>query len=231
VEQLSELSARVAIRLLEQLHIELAAADVDRLMQRSASDLAARKLLFDAERPAGAAGVSQPTPTGEPEGDPQKTDLSLTLPDTGREPTSAPPCRFRGGWMERSVVALAGTWLHLATASYAADNPNPEVALRATLEEYRKAFEGGDIDTLARYYVAFAPTQRAALKRYFDNADDLRVEFSDVQIAIIGDRAAVSFNREDHFVDHRTGEAQQVVARVTKLFAQGAEGWQMLPEQ
>jgi TolB-like protein len=194
VEQLSELSARVAIRLLQQLHVELAAADVDRLMQRSASDLAARKLLFDAERPAGAAGASQPTPAIKP-------------------------------------GASLGGWLHFAKASYAADNPNPEVELRATLEEYRKAFEGGDVDGLARYYVAFAPTQRAALKRYFDNADGLRVEFSDVQIAIIGDRSAVSFNREDHFVDHQTGEAQQVVARVTKLFAHGAEGWQILPEE
>jgi TolB-like protein len=194
VEQLSELSARVAIRLLEQLHVELAAAEVDRLTQRSASDLGARKLLFDAERPAAAAGVSQPTPAIKPR-------------------------------------ASLGGWLHLATASYAADNPNPEVELRATLAEYRKAFEGGDIDALARYYVAFAPTQRAALKHYFDNADDLRVEFSDVQIAIIGDRAAVSFNREDHFVDRQTGDAQQVVARVTKLFAHGAEGWQILPEE
>jgi TolB-like protein/ketosteroid isomerase-like protein len=190
VEQLSQLSARVAIRLLEQLHVQLAAADVDRLMQGSASDLGARKLLFDAERPAAA----QPTPIIKPH-------------------------------------ASLGGWLHLAAASYAAENPNPEVELRAALEEYREAFERGNIDALARFYVAFAPTQRAALKRYFDNADDLRVEFSDVQIAIIGDRAAVSFNREDHFVDHQTGETQQVVARVTKLFAHGAEGWQIVPEE
>jgi TolB-like protein/ketosteroid isomerase-like protein len=194
VEQLSQLSARVAIRLLEQLHIQLAAADIDRLMQGSASDVGARKLLFDAERPPATVGSSQPTPAVRPQ------------------------------------ASLSG-WLHLATASYAAGIPNPEVELRAALEAYREAFERGDIDTLARFYVAFTPAQRTALKHYFDNADDLRVEFSDVQIAIIGDRAAVSFNREDHFVDHQTGEAQQVVARVTKLFARGTERWQIVPEE
>ena len=193
VAQLTELSGRMVVRLLEQLQIELTRAELERLVRQSASDLAARKRLFDAERPPEAAP-------------------SASEPHAGVEP-------FVLGRFE------------LARTSYAAENPNPDTELRVTLEGYRTAFERADIEALARYYAEFSPAQRAALRRYFDNADNLRVDFSDVQIAIIGDRAAVSFNREDHFIDHQTGEAQQVVVRVTKLFAKKAAGWQIVPEQ
>jgi ketosteroid isomerase-like protein len=191
VAQLSELSARVAVRLLDQLPNPLTPDEVDRMMQSSASDLAARKLLFDAERPGAA---SQPTPAA------------------------------------KRPAAITG-WLHFARPSYGAEISNPEIELREALEGYRQAFEAEDINGLARYYAQFTAVQRAALQRYFDNAERLRVEFSDVQIAMIGDRAAVSFNRQDHFVDHQSGESQQVVVRVTKLFARGAEGWQIVPEE
>jgi ketosteroid isomerase-like protein len=118
----------------------------------------------------------------------------------------------------------------LAAVSYAAEGRDPEAELRATLEGYRRAFEREDVDELARYYAEFTDEQRAALRRYFRNAGDLRVQFDDIRIAIIGDQAAISFSREDHFVDRRSGDRQQVVVRVTKLFAKGAAGWQIVPE-
>jgi ketosteroid isomerase-like protein len=79
--------------------------------------------------------------------------------------------------------------------------------------------------------VQFSDAQRAALSRYLTNADDLRVDFSDVRVTVAGDEAAVSFTRQDRFVDHKTGETQQVVVRVTKLFAKRADGWQIVPGQ
>lgn len=131
--------------------------------------------------------------------------------------------------------ASLGRWLlgrlSVATTSYAADATDFEVGVRAALEGYRQAFEREDLDAMARYYANFTLGQRAALQRYFDNADKLQVAFGDIQVAIIGDQAAVSFNREDHFVDHRSGESQQVVVRVTRLFSKGAAGWQIVPER
>jgi uncharacterized caspase-like protein len=121
--------------------------------------------------------------------------------------------------------------LDSVSVSYAAATEDPETALRATLEGYRSAFEGEDIEAIKGYYVEFTDTQRAALARYFENATQLRVEFSDVRIALIGDQAAVSFTRRDRFVDRQTGEGQHVVVRVTKLFARGGGGWQILPER
>jgi ketosteroid isomerase-like protein len=127
-----------------------------------------------------------------------------------------------------------GAWLlehlYMTAASYAADDYDPEAELRATLEGYRSAFEREDIDGLARYYAEFTREQRTALRSYFLNAAQLRVRFHDIHIAVIGDRAAVSFSREDHFVDRESGDAQQVVVRVTKVFAKGAAGWQIVPE-
>jgi len=130
--------------------------------------------------------------------------------------------------------ASLGTWLFgrlvLSSTCYAADAQDPEAELRATLEGYRRAFEEKDLAALAGYYAGFSNEQRAALRRYFENADELRVEFADVRIAIIADRAAISFSRQDRFVDRTSGDRQQVVVRVTKLFARGPSGWQIVPE-
>ena len=199
LDQFSDLSNRVVIQLLQQLHLDLSAAELERLARGATSNLAARKLLFDAERGS-----------GQPDAPPD--------PDAGFEPHA---------WLGDTPFGR----LAFATTGFAADVPDAEAQLRATLDSYRQAFERQDIEALARHYVEFTPQQRAALARYFANADGLRVEFSDVRIAMIGDRAAVSFNREDHFVDRSTGESQQVVARVTKLFAKGPLGWRILPEE
>ena len=200
LEQFSELTGQVVVTLLRQMQVELAPGETEQLLRRHTTDLAARKLLFDAERPAAEAGGPHPTPAmGE------GPDASLGL------------------WL---LVRLS-----VAATSHAADNAGPEADLSATLEGYRQAFEREDPEALAHYYAEFSPAQRAALQRYFDNADDLRIEFGDIQIAMIGDQAAVSFNREDHFVDHKSGESQQVVVRVTKLFVKRAAVWQIVPEQ
>lgn len=198
LEQFSALSNQIVIDLLEQLHIELSRAELARLQQHRTTDLAARKLLFDAERPVTEPDVPSPTPA-----------------------TRAPEVSLG----ERLMGLL------LPAMSHAADGAALEADLHAVLEGYRQAFEREDVDALARYYTQFTPAQGASLRRYFDNADDLRVEFTDLQIALIGDQAAVSFSRVDHFVDHTSGESQQLVARVTKLFAKGAMGWQIVPER
>jgi TolB-like protein/ketosteroid isomerase-like protein len=199
LDQFSALSGRLVISLLEQLRMELPPEEAKRILTPGTTDLAARKLLFDAERPGGERAPERSTPR-------QGSDPEASL-----------------GWR------LLG-WLDLAGISYAASYDQPELELRTTIEGYRVAFENEDIETLGRYYVEFTDPQRASLSRYFDNADDLRVEFSDVRIALIGDEAAVSFTRRDRFIDRQTGEAQQVVARVTKLFAKGPTGWQIVPE-
>jgi hypothetical protein len=103
--------------------------------------------------------------------------------------------------------------------------PGIEAELRVTLEGYRKALEGRDLNTLRSYYEDFTDSQQAALARYFESTEDLRIEFDDVRVAIIGDDAAVSFTRHDRFTDRGTGQPQHATVRLTKRFARRAGGW------
>lgn len=114
---------------------------------------------------------------------------------------------------------------------HAAELQELEAEIRSALDAYRATYERKNLGDLSAYYVELGEAQRRALERYLSNADDLRIVFSDVRITLNGDQAAVSFTREDHFVDHRTGERQQVVVRLTKLLAKRAERWQIMPER
>lgn len=132
----------------------------------------------------------------------------------------------------RSGVSFLGLvrFVRLTAPCHAAEADGSEAELRRTLEDYRAAFTREDLDALSAFYAEFSVQQGQAVQRYFDNAEGLEVEFDDVRIAIIGERASVSFTRRDRFVDRATGESQQVVVRLTKLFEKGPEGWRIVPE-
>lgn len=198
LEQFFDLRGRIVLDLLEQLQVEVPADVIARVVDSSSTDLAARKLLFDAEQ-SGGQPAARPTP----------------------DPTPGSGASLRGGVLG---------WFLIAAPSHAAETADVETELRSTMDSYRAAFEAKDMDALRRHYADFNAGQEAALKRYFENADGLTVEFSNVRITIIEDRASVSFTRQDRFVDHQTGESQRVVVRVTKLLARGSGGWQIVPE-
>jgi len=97
------------------------------------------------------------------------------------------------------------------------------------LERYRTAIEARDLDALAGLYVEFPAEQRAALARYFGDTTDLRVKLEDVDVAIAGDEAIVSYTRIDDFVDARMGRPLHVSGRVTKLLRRKEGRWQLAP--
>src|SRR5262249_56211224 len=105
------------------------------------------------------------------------------------------------------------SWL-LPRSAWAEDDGREEVL--AFLERYRKAIEAGDLSTLAELYVQFPEEQRTALVRYFKDSTDLRVKLEDIDVAIAGDEAVVSYTRKDDFVDVPTGRPMHVSGRVTK---------------
>ena len=118
------------------------------------------------------------------------------------------------------------SWL-LPRSAWAEDAGRDEVM--AFLERYRKAIEAQDLDTLASLYVEFPPEQRAALVHYFKDSADLRVKLEDVDVAIAGDEAIVSYTRKDDFVDAPTGRPMHVSGRVTKLLRRAGGRWQLAP--
>jgi uncharacterized caspase-like protein len=117
----------------------------------------------------------------------------------------------------------------ISSLAYAEEGDGAESQLRALLEEYRASFEKKDIDAVERYYENFTDEQRKAIEGYFSMADELKVVFTDIRVTAFGDRAAVSFTRNDRFVDRDTGDLQEIRIRQTKTLARRPAGWRIVP--
>jgi TolB-like protein len=119
------------------------------------------------------------------------------------------------------------SWL-LPRSAWAEDTGARQEVL-SFLERYRRAIERGDLDALAGLYVEFPPEQRTALVRYYKDSRDLRVTLEDVDVAVAGDEAIVSYTRKDDFVDGPTGRPMHVSGRVTKLLRRADGEWRLAP--
>ena len=204
VDQFSVLTGRLVSTLLEQLPVEVPGPLAERLQHPEMTSLAARRLLAESD----AGGSSEPSPT------------------PGASRSAIPPGAWLWpSWLRLAFDSVARADIGVPRPSLAEPPPGIEAELRVTLEGYRKALEGRDLNTLRSYYEDFTDSQQAALARYFESTEDLRIEFDDVRVAIIGDDAAVSFTRHDRFTDRGTGQPQHATVRVTKRFARRAGGW------
>jgi len=204
VDQFSVLTGRLVSTLLEQLPVEVPGPLAQRLQHPEMTSLAARRLLAESDA-GGTGGLSPPL---------------------GASRSVVPPGAFLWpSWLRLPFDTVAHADTGGPRPSLAGPAPDPETELRVTLDGYRKALEGKDLTTLRSYYEDFTDSQRAALARYFESTEDLRIEFDDVRVAIIGDDAAVSFTRHDRFTDRGTGQPQHATVRVTKRFAKRAGGW------
>jgi ketosteroid isomerase-like protein len=56
---------------------------------------------------------------------------------------------------------------------------------------------------------------------------DLKVSIDNVDIAVVGDEAVVSYTRTDDFVDARTGRPMHVAVRLTKTLKQDQGAWKL----
>src|SRR5262249_15888514 len=115
-------------------------------------------------------------------------------------------------------------WL---TGGVALADTDPETAIRELLDRYRQAMEGREIKTLAGLYVEFPSELQAAQDRYFGNVRDLHGNIDNLDIAVVGDEAVVSYTRTDDFTDVRTGRPMHVAVRVTKVLHQVDGAWKL----
>ena len=100
---------------------------------------------------------------------------------------------------------------------------NAEVA--AFVEEYRRATEARDVARVSTTYAVLVPAQRAALSRYFESVEALRVKIDRLQLAAFGEEAVVSYTRTDDFVDARTRRPQRVTVRLTRTLRRVDGRW------
>jgi TolB-like protein len=131
-----------------------------------------------------------------------------------------------------SFFAPALGWSGAMTSTAWAQSPSfpntqSEEEIRLLLERYRQAYEQKDLALLVSVYDTVTPTQREANAKYFQQTQNLRVTIRDVDIAITQDEAAVSYTREDQFVDAKTGQNAQLALRFTKFLVRVEREWKI----
>lgn len=205
------LQKQLVLSMLRRLPVQISRTEGESIEQQTNTDVDAYRLLLQAE------GM-----VDERAGD---GSVEAEAGNTIGPPAAAP----------ETVSPAPLSWLLLASPAMAEEvtaPPSPDPAtmaeIAATIEAYRTALERKDLDALARLYVTFTPRQRAAQQVYLDNADHLRVEFTDLRIEAHGTRYSASFLRTDRFVDHKTGRTPPPLeVRLTKFFTRHEGRWRM----
>ncbi len=114
--------------------------------------------------------------------------------------------------------------IHVSEAWAAGDD---QQAIRDVLERYRLAVEGRNLETLASLHVALTDRMREALVRYFDNAQDIHVRFTGIDVVVERDQALATFTRTDEFTDAHTGRPVRMELRVSSVIERVGNEWKV----
>jgi TolB-like protein len=140
--------------------------------------------------------------------------------------TPAPP---PGAPSERAPAPDSDSWLG-PRAAWADDETAAQPAIMAFLERYRGATEAGNVTAVIGMYTELSLDQRGALERFFGDVRDLRVSIDNVDVAIFGDDAVVTYSRTDDFVDVPRDRPMHVTVRVTKTLRRVGNEWKFAPK-
>ena len=149
--------------------------------------------------------------------------LRLLLEAEGGAVPPAPAPRDEGSALWQWLACAAP--VAPALAGEAPDASKTEIL--AVLEKYRQATQARELATLAHVYADFTPEQQAAQQRYFENVKDLKVTIDNVDVAVVGDEAVVSYTRTDDFADVRTRRPMRVAVRLTKILRRQQGDWKI----
>jgi ketosteroid isomerase-like protein/TolB-like protein len=119
------------------------------------------------------------------------------------------------------------SWLAWPASAHADEPREDEDAIRAVLDQYGAALEAKSVERLATLQVEMSEPQREALRRYFDNAGELRVRISDVDLLIEGDEALATFTREDAFLDGGSGRRMRLEVRISGVLTKEQGTWRI----
>lgn len=159
-----------------------------------------------------------PPPTNPQDAQAESDAYQRMLKGMGVDDEPPPPAEPR----QQSWLGVIGP--RSASAQTA---PSDEEAIKALLEDYRRALEARDLDRLAALYVSMTDGQRAALREYFQNANDLHVRFSDVALLVEPSGALATFTRLDVFHDVRNDRDMQLEVRISTVLSKTDAGWKI----
>ena len=100
------------------------------------------------------------------------------------------------------------------SVAWAAEPSAAEAAIRGLLARWATTLEAKNIQALAAIEADMSELQRAALGRYFANAQNLQIRISDVEVMVDGDEALATFTRSDTFTDARSGRETHLQLRI-----------------
>ena len=196
-EDFLQVQNKLAFGVISHLNLPVTDQEKRTLLAQQTTDVDALKMLLEAE----GGSVPAAAPPGPPGPD--------------EEPQSALPT-----WL----AALRGA---VFAPAVAAEPTAEQAAILAVIEAYRRATESRQMQELAAVYTTFPPEQQAAQQRYFDNVRELHVVIDNVDMAVVGDEAVVSYTRTDDFLDVRTGRPMHVAVRLTKTLRRVDGAWKM----
>ena len=103
----------------------------------------------------------------------------------------------------------------------------PKEEIRHVLEQYRQAYEKKNLTLLDNVYDTLTTAQREANAKYFEQTQGLQVAIRDVDIAVMGNEAAMSYTREDRFIDAKTESEVKFEVRFTKFLVRLDNVWKI----
>lgn len=121
----------------------------------------------------------------------------------------------------------APSWFCWSAVAWAEPADNDEEAIRALLLEWAGALQEKDLDRVASLMVEMGDEQRAALVRYFANADALVVSIGDIDVLVAGDEALATFTRTDSFVDRRSARDLHLEVRLSSELVRKDGHWKL----
>jgi TolB-like protein len=200
--EIFSLTTKLIQQSLVALNVDVSATEAAAVEKETNNSLTGLNYLLQAE---GAAGEANAPKEKKPTAAPEKPHAALE-----------PRLRRLPEWLRGLVVPRAQA-------------EDVQAQIKQVLSEYMRAYQEKDLESLAKLYVSFSPSQGEALRAYLNNATDLRVEVDDVNIDTQADRASVSYTRRDHFTEKATGKQINLEVHLKKTFVREDGKWKFAP--
>lgn len=97
------------------------------------------------------------------------------------------------------------------------------------LQEYKKAWEKGDIETLKELGHISSEKEENKLRNHYVYVHDVRVSIHNetIEVSVDNTQATVSFDRTDEWTDERGNQHKEVLPRITKTLRKEDKTWKI----
>jgi CHAT domain-containing protein len=150
--------------------------------------------------------------------------FSETFGDEAKPAPDEPPAAQPPAPAPRSPESGPRAWWSFPASAWAGEDDPDAAAIRDLLARYSAALSARNVDQVAAVQPGLTEEGRQRLAGYFQNAPDLQVRISDVDVLREGNEAIVSYSREDVFTDARSGRRMRLDTHPSARLRRGPDG-------